>query len=268
MAPIARRQPKFTTPPSQAPLHWKSLTPPSGSGSRKAAGSKSTRAMTEDEVLDELWEQQLAARAAAEKKEKELRHDPDFLEGEEEEAGGEEEEEGEDELDDEDLRLVNDARGKKRQQVQQGSDEDDLPPSPSQKRPKVKGAGTSAFAAMRSAQAAARGMQQKAVHNNQRDGVEVRPTVEPDDSFGWEPPRTVGGVRTGMQYLAVQMMIGSASGSTPFPREKTQQAILAQWLEVYGDNNVPTVLSIIYDKICWCCESSTPLATQLSYATI
>jgi hypothetical protein len=37
------------------------------------------------------------------------------------------------------------------------------------------------------------------------------------------------------EYISLQMMIGTAFGTNPFPREKSQQEMLAQWLEVQMD---------------------------------
>lgn len=175
----------------------------------------------------------MAARAAAEKKEKEQRNDPDFEDDGEEDDEEDEDGDDVDHMDDEDVELVNEAKKKKRQQQGHQEFEDDLPPPPPHRRPKTMGAGASVSATIGSAQQAARGMMQPALHRNHIVRVEARaPTVAADDSFKWEQPRTAGGVRTGMQYLSLQMMIGTAAGTHPFPREKTQQALLAEWLQV------------------------------------
>jgi hypothetical protein len=73
-----------------------------------------------------------------------------------------------------------------------------------------------------------------------------RSMTDDDSAFGYETPRTVGGVRTAMQYISLQMMVGTAVGTTPFPRATLQKDMLAQWFKVtHFQNAVGNVREVI-----------------------
>jgi hypothetical protein len=55
---------------------------------------------------------------------------------------------------------------------------------------------------------------------------------ERNSGFKYEPPRTIGGVRTAMQYISLELLVGNAAGNTPFPREKTQMDLMMEWFKV------------------------------------
>jgi hypothetical protein len=193
------------------------------SGSRGSPGDK--------EDLDAVFEKERLESYAAERREKELRADPNFME--DGEGGGADSQD-----DDDDYGAYVDEEEELPQEEDADSPDDEPPPPPPRKL--LKTMSSTAPFHIRGAQEKARGMKQPPV-------VRAKSLLSPktpeqqnrqDSAFSYEAPRTVGGVRTAMQYISLQMVVGTAVGSTPFPREKTQKDLLAQWLSVSDVHNV------------------------------